>query len=856
MRKFLVSLVLLCNVCFTVAQVRLPVYPDSIFSTYFHQRAGLFGLLPAGNQDIVFIGNSITDGNEWSELFGDIRIKNRGISGDITAGVLYRTKELAAAKPERVFMMIGVNDLARGVSPDSIVKNILLSVAYLRQESPSTKIFVQSVLPVNGIYRKFGGHTSQAAEIIKVNHALKNNAAAKGYRFIDLTPGFSNERGELREELTNDGLHLNGNAYLLWKHLIYPYVYDLTEQPSLIPSPRNLGWSRQYFPLYNCEQILYNDEALRTEAEKLRQYLPTPGKVKTRVGEQGNGHFIQLRLDPAFTTPMFTDEGYQLSVSQDRVLITARTSHGVFNGIQTFRQLARDGSLIQAVEIKDWPAFSYRAFMTDVGRNYQSMAMLKQQIETMAAYKLNVFHFHATEDIAWRIASKQFPQLTAPEHMLRNKGMYYAESEIRELIRFCEERHIQFIPEIDMPGHSEAFTRAMKTGMQTDSGLVLVKQIITEFMDTYDLPYIHIGADEVKITNQNFVPEVTQLIESRGRKVIGWEPGGNFNVSTIRQLWMDDNAKFSENGKLQYIDSRHLYVNHMDPLEAVTTIFTRRIGNRQSGDAYALGGTLCVWHDRAVEKESDILTMNPVYPSIVSFAERIWEGGGWEGKRTSVGEPGSALAQEFARFEKKLLDHKTQYFRGMPFPYVKQQDMTWELFGPYMNKGNLAEQFAPELTGLANLRPAMKTTGGTVILRHWWAPTVSGVLPDPKENTTWYAKTRVWSEEDNIADCWIGFNNISRSPSTDSPLPGTWSSHENKIWLNGEEILAPQWNRAGQRGHSEIPLSDEGYEYREPAKVKLKKGWNEVLVKAPIGSFKGRNWHNPQKWMFTFVVLD
>jgi hexosaminidase len=856
MRNFLFSLVFLCSVCYAVAQVRLPVYPDSIFSTYFHQRASLFSLLPASNQDIVFIGNSITDGSEWSELFGDSRIKNRGISGDITAGVLYRAKELAAGKPARVFMMIGVNDLARGITTDSIVKNILLAVAYLRQESPSTRIFVQSVLPVNRIYGKFGGHTSKAAEIVRVNDALKNHAAANGYRFVDLTLGFSNGKGELQAELTNDGLHLNGKAYLLWKHLIYPYIYDLNEQPSLIPTPQKLSWGQQRFPLYNCEQILYTEEALRPEAERLRQLLPAPAKVKVSLGQQGNGHIIHLRLDPAFNTPMFTDEGYELSVSQDRVLITAKTKHGIFNGIQTFRQLSRDGTFIRAVEIHDWPAFSYRAFMTDVGRNYQSMVMLKEQIDKMADYKLNVFHFHATEDIAWRIASKQFPQLTAPEHMLRNKGMYYSENQIRELIRFCEERHIQFVPEIDMPGHSEAFTRAMKTGMQTDSGLLLVKQILTEFMDTYDLPYVHIGADEVKIFNKNFVPEVTRLIESRRRKVIGWEPGGNFNESTIRQLWMDDNARFSENGKLQYIDSRHLYVNHMDPLEAVTTIFTRMIGNKQSGDSYALGGTLCVWHDRAVEKESDILNMNPVYPSMISFAERIWQGGGWEGKRTGINEPGSMLAQEFARFETKLLDHKTQYFKGIPFPYVAQRDMTWELFGPYTNKGNLAEKFPPELKGLAHLKPALKTTGGTVILRHWWAPTVTGVLPDPKENTTWYAKTSVWSEADRIIDCWIGFNNISRSPATDSPLPGTWSSHENKIWVNGKEILPPQWNRAGQRGHSEIPLSDEGYEYREPTRVKLKKGWNEVIVKAPIGSFKGRNWQNPEKWMFTFVVLD
>ncbi|HRF25527.1 MAG TPA: family 20 glycosylhydrolase, partial [Chitinophagaceae bacterium] len=81
--------------------------------------------------------------------------------------------------------------------------------------------------------------------------------------------------------------------------------------------------------------------------------------------------------------------------------------------------------------ITDWPAFSWRGYMIDVGRNYIEMNLLKQQIDVMATHKLNVFHFHATEDIAWRIAIKQYPQLTSPEFMLRNKGMYYSEDEIK-----------------------------------------------------------------------------------------------------------------------------------------------------------------------------------------------------------------------------------------------------------------------------------------------------------------------------------------------------------------------------------------------------------------------------------------
>ena len=117
--RFILFLVLLTMG--SVAQVQLPHYPDSLFSIYYHQRATLFTLLPKTKDDIIFIGNSITDGGEWSEMFNDLRIKNRGISSDISAAVLNRIAEVAKRKPAKVFLMLGVNDLARGISTDSVM---------------------------------------------------------------------------------------------------------------------------------------------------------------------------------------------------------------------------------------------------------------------------------------------------------------------------------------------------------------------------------------------------------------------------------------------------------------------------------------------------------------------------------------------------------------------------------------------------------------------------------------------------------------------------------------------------------------------------------------------------------------
>lgn len=842
---------MLCASCAT-AQVKLPVYADSLFSTYYHQRNSLFKYIPQTKDDVIFLGNSITDGSEWSELFSDKKIKNRGISGDITAGIIHRLDEVVKRKPAKVFLLIGTNDLARGISTDSVLKNILLIADYTKQQSPGTKLYIQSILPVNNVYGKFSDHTKNNTFINQLKERLRANAPAHFYQYIDLHSSYMDAAGKLKAELSNDGLHLVGDGYLLWKHIVFPYVYDFQEKASLIPLPQQLSWKKGFFPLYQCSSIVVNDNLLAREAGLVKYLMNEKGlqaEITSTAGKDEPN--IELRLNPMQSSAM-SDEAYNLSVSENKILITSKTLHGIFNGIQTLHQLMRDGVMIDACEITDQPAFSWRGYMIDVGRNYMSVDLLKQQIDVMAQYKLNVFHFHATEDIAWRIASKQYPQLTSPEHMLRNKGMYYTEAEIKELIAYCKERYITFVPEIDMPGHSAAFKRAMKTDMQSDSGLAIVKYILKEFCTTYDLPYIHIGADEVKITNKNFVPEVIAYIESLGKKVIGWQPGGNFTESTIRQLWMDDNAHHTSNNQIQFIDSRHLYLNHMDPLEAVTTIFNRRIADKETGDAATLGGTICMWHDRAVTREEDVLKMNPVYPGMLAFAERSWLGGGQSGWIANI-DDGDKNA--FIDFENRLLENKRLYFSDKIFRYAKQSNTVWKFYGPYENKGDLKRQFLPETKDWRESQAKIykEVTGGTIVLRHWWAPLIKGTIENPEDSTTWYATTKLWADEAGEKDFWIGFNNISRSPATDSSPQDAWDNKGNAVWVNGNLIAPPAWIRAGQKGNSEIPLMDEGYEYRSPTKIFLNKGWNTVLIKAPIGSFKGKDWQNPVKWMFTFV---
>jgi len=843
------SLLLIMLALPVFGQIRLPLYPDSLFSTYYQQRVTHFRSLPKTKGDCIFLGNSITDGAEWDELFADCQIKNRGISGDITAGVIHRLDEVTGRKPAKIFLLIGTNDLSRNIKPDSVLSNVMLIADYVHQQTPATQLFIQSLLPVNAIYKKFTTHTDKGAAINRLNSLLKQNAGRHDYRYINIHDAFCDAEGQMNAQLTNDGLHLKGEGYLLWKHQIYPYVCGLQPKPSLIPAPRQLQWEDRLFPAYRSRTIVIQSEKLRNEAAYLQQELAQKG-IQTQINAAGDlGPKIELKLGNVHALNL-PDEAYHLSVNQQRVSITANTPQGIFNGIQTLLQLLRDNVIIDGCDITDWPAFSWRGYMVDVGRNFQSVALLKQQIDKMTLYKLNVFHLHLTEDIAWRLAINQYPQLTAPQNMLRDKGAYYGENDMKQLMAYCRVRHIEFIPEIDIPGHSGAFKRCFNVDMQSDAGMAILKKIFKEILETYHFKYIHIGGDEVKITNPNFLSEMIKFIHQYHTETIGWSPGGDLPQGTIRQLW---SANETLNHSTRYIDSRHLYLNHLDPLESVVTIFNRELDNVQQGDAYHIGAEICLWNDRAVNNEADLLRMNPVYPAMLAFAERSWCGGGERGWTAALGVPNSGKVNTFGEFEARLLDQQKENFRGLFFPYQQQRDMVWTLYGPYQNDGDLSKQFAPEQNGDNKLAPALTVVGGTIILRHWWYPQVQGVLSDPKENTTWYASTRLWSDEDTSTGFWIGFNNFSRSYATDSPPVGQWDDKGSALWVNGKLISPPVWKHAGAKGNLEMPLVDEGYAFRKPAYILLKKGWNTVLVKLPVGGFTGKDWNNPVKWMFTFV---
>lgn len=195
------------------------------FSTYYYQRASLFEKMTNKSNGIIFIGDSITDGGEWCTLFNNPSIFNFGISGDGTEGILARIGTAARLTPKKLFMMIGINDLAKGMSPDTIARNIEKITDELKAKSPRTTVYLQSVLPVNASLKMFDNHVNKGAQIIALNKLIKSLCERKGYVFIDLYSAFKQPDSDLMNtKYTNDGLHLLGDGYLLWSSLIKKYV--------------------------------------------------------------------------------------------------------------------------------------------------------------------------------------------------------------------------------------------------------------------------------------------------------------------------------------------------------------------------------------------------------------------------------------------------------------------------------------------------------------------------------------------------------------------------------------------------------------------------------------------------------
>lgn len=594
--------------------------------------------------------------------------------------------------------------------------------------------------------------------------------------------------------------------------------------------------------------------------------LPLPQKYQFN-GKKSSGELtVEEKYVSQIEGAKFQEEAYHLLITKKGILLEATTPKGMYWGRQTLEQLKttkNKKTYLPQCDITDWPAFRIRGFMHDVGRSYIPVEELKREISLLSRYKINVFHWHLTENQAWRLESKRYPELNAPENMEREKGKFYTLEEARQLVEFCKQHQVLLIPEIDMPGHSAAFVRTFKTDMQSEKGTQILKDIIDEVCATFDVPYLHIGTDEVQFTNPDFVPMMVKYIRDKGKKVISYNPGWNYKPGEIdmTQLW-------SYRGKAQKgipaIDCRYHYANHFDTYADLVAMFNSRIYNQPEGSDDLAGCIVAFWNDRYIDNTPQLLAENNFYPYMLTLAERAWRGGGncyFDGKGTLLWEDEPELLAAFKEFEDRLLWQKNTWLKEVPFPYVRQTQSEWQITDAFPNGGDLNKVFPPEEKENSVYQYEGKTyktrkiIGNGIYLRHVWGTLVPGFYANPQENHTAYATRWIYSPKERKTKLALEFQNYSRSESDLAPRQGTWDYKCSRAWLNGREIMPPVWKNTNTERSNEITLKNENYMSRPAIDITFKKGWNKLMLKLPVGKFSSKE-TRLVKWMFTAALVD
>ena len=572
------------------------------------------------------------------------------------------------------------------------------------------------------------------------------------------------------------------------------------------------------FFLFSCkENKVFNIENI----------IPTPKEFNVKNAKL---HVIEevvvLSSSDNLIYPQNKDE-YFLKTENGRVYIEGNEAWAR----QTLAQLSDSEGRVPDVEIHDWSAYPFRGFMHDTGRNFQTIEMLKETIDLMSFYKMNYFHWHLTDNPAWRIECKVYPQLNDPQYQRpgRDCGKFYTYDEIRELIAYAQERGITVMPEIDMPGHSAYFRSAFGFSMDSEEGMKVLEECIEEFCNEIPetmCPYLHIGSDEVHIADpKGFMSFTENLCKKYNRTAVAWDPGLPSDSTTVRQIWntaAGSNAASTKKGG-RYLDSFMGYLNYYDPIYFTNKVFLHKACAQDVPDTTnALGGVLCLWNDVRVDDKSRIALHNGMINGMMTFSERFWNGG-------------EGTYDELVAFEDKMVCHKENM--------LQNHDVRWN----------------PNILTFWNI-----TIADTInLVARGGAIDVDDLCRDNNinigETVSAWATTEIYSDEDKTMKAWVGFEAAARSNRISGGIgpQGKWEN-EGRLLVNGEEYFPSQiWNEAEKykfhyhtwhRPEEELPYTDEQFYWmREPVEINLKKGVNKIELYIPK-TFRG------QRWSFGFVL--
>ena len=454
---------------------------------------------------------------------------------------------------------------------------------------------------------------------------------------------------------------------------------------SLIPAPQKMEAAIGSFSIKHDTRVLvFGDlDEYRNEIDLFIKSLGTDLEAGFTENPDRRDNTILIAQIPEWTD----QEGrYKLEVGRFGVEIITGGPAGAFYAFQTVRQLMETedgGKKIPAVKIEDYPEFQWRGLMLDCSRTFLPVDYLKKQIDLLSFYKMNVLHLHLTDDQGWRLEIKKYPELTsvcaqyAPKYT-NQKGGFYTQEEMKELVDYAAKRHVTLVPEIEMPGHSSeifaAYPELSCTGEKSEifpffSGpgvksdilcagkeevFEFLENVIDEVIEIFPSEFIHVGGDEAPKTRWKecadcqkrlqeegladehelqsyFISRMTEYIHSKGRKVIGWDEilEGGLAEGAAVMSWrgIKGGIEAAHQGhQVVMSPTSHCYIDYSHSTTSVEKIYSfnpvpEELEKEQSH--FILGGQANMW----THIDRDEVSMDrQIWPRTIALAEALWTG--------------------------------------------------------------------------------------------------------------------------------------------------------------------------------------------------------------------------------------
>jgi hexosaminidase len=550
----------------------------------------------------------------------------------------------------------------------------------------------------------------------------------------------------------------------------------------LIPYPAHLTEGKGSFIITGKTTIITAKEFVN-EATQLNDILLKGLGKRLLISKSGKSNHIKLVYDAAITVP----EAYKLNISAQQLTIAAKDPAGVFHAIETIRQLlpvsieksvVSKKLVLPAVVIEDQPAYEYRGMHLDVSRHFFSVSYLKKFIDRLALYKMNKFHLHLTDDQGWRIEIKKYPKLTEQgawrtfnnqdldcmkqakdnpdfnidkEHIIQRDGKtlyggFYTQQEMKGVVAYAAARHIDIIPEIDMPGHMMAainsypfltcndgnssgklFSKPICPGNETT--YEFAQNVYNEIMDIFPSKYIHIGGDEVDRSSWGesaackalmaregikdlaalqsyFINRMEKFFNSKGRKLIGWDEiiEGGISPTAIVMYWRtwvpDAPVKAVKNGNTVIMTpGEPLYFDYQPDQYSVDRVYhfnpIPKVLNADEARSI-IGAQANIWAEMIPsEKRADYMYM----PRMTALAEMLWTN-----KQDKYDSYLKRLAQQYNRMDAMNINYRLPDVPGLLNEYVFIDEGKLSISKPlpnltvrYTTDGSLPDSRSPEL---------------------------------------------------------------------------------------------------------------------------------------------------------------